>query len=110
VAAAPFAFQIYVEGDQLCQGKEAEERCVFVEVGPEVLTAIPAGQSKDKAELEEAQRVARKAALEAIRSQRERDCSIAQIGELPPEIRSRAVTLEKSGVRAWVADDGQENR
>jgi hypothetical protein len=110
VAAAPFAFQIYVQGDQPRQEKEAKESCVFVEVSPEILTVIPAGQSKDKAELEEAQRVARKAALEAIRSQQERDCSVAQIGELPPEIRNRAVTLEKSGVRAWVTDDGQENR
>jgi hypothetical protein len=108
VAAAPFAFQIYVERDQPRRGKEAEESCVFVEVSPEVLTVIPAGKSKDKAELDEAQRVARKAALEAIRSQHERDCSVAQIGELPSEIRNRAVTLEKNGVRAWVADDGKE--
>jgi hypothetical protein len=110
VAAAPFAFQIYVQGDQSREGEETKESCVFVEVSPEVLTVIPAGQSKDKAELDEAQRIARKAALEAVRSQRERDCSVAQIGELPPEIRNRAVTLEKNGVRAWVARDGQENR
>jgi hypothetical protein len=109
VAAAPFAFQIYVRSDQPPQG-EAKESCVFVEVSPEVLTVIPAGQSKDKAELEEAQRVARKAALEAIRSKRELDCSVAQIGELPPEIRNRAATLKKNGVRAWVVDDGQKDR
>jgi hypothetical protein len=108
VAAAPFAFQIYVPGDPPRQGEQPKESCVFVEVSPEVLTMIPAGQSKDKAELEEAQRIARKAALEAIRSERERDCSVAQIGELPAEIRSRAVTLQKNGVRAWVAGDGQE--
>jgi hypothetical protein len=108
VAAAPFAFQIYVPGDPPRQGEQPKESCVFVEVSPEVLTMIPAGQSKDKAELEEAQRIARKAALEAIRSERERDCSVAHIGELPPEIRSRAVTLQKNGVRAWVAGDGQE--
>jgi hypothetical protein len=110
VAAAPFAFQIFVPNDQPGQGEGAKESCVFVEVSPEVLTVIPAGQGKDKAELEEAQRIARKAALEAIRSERERDCSVAQIGELPPEIRSRAATLQKSGVRAWIATDGQENR
>jgi hypothetical protein len=107
VAAAPFAFQIYVSGDQPRRGENAKEICVFVEVSPEVLTVIPAGQSKDKAELEEAQRIARKAALEAIRSERERECSVAQIGELPPEIRSRTATLQKNGVRAWVAGNGQ---
>jgi hypothetical protein len=110
VAAAPFAFQIYVQGDQPRPGEQVKETCVFVEVSPEVLTVIPAGQSKDKAELDEAQRVARKAALQAIRSQRERNCSVAQIGQLPPEIRNQAVTLEKNGVRAWLVDQGREDR
>ena len=36
------------------------------------------------------------------------DRSVAQIGELPQEIRSHAPSLQKNGVQAWVAGDNRE--
>jgi hypothetical protein len=51
--------------------------------------------------LELAQRIAKKAALEAIGLESESDCSIAQVGELPPEIREQAAILQKNGARVW---------
>jgi hypothetical protein len=101
VAAAPFAFQIYVREPPHPDGSEAKERSVFVEVTPQTLTLTQGGQNKDRAELEMAQRIAKKAALEAVNLASESDCSIAQVGELPSEIRNRPATLHKIGVRVW---------
>ena len=54
----------------------------------------PGGQNKERAELELAQRIAVEAAVEAIRKdlpdEVKFDRSVAQIGELPQEIRGRA--------------------
>jgi hypothetical protein len=101
VAAAPFAFQIYVRVTPLSDSDATEERSVFVQVSPETLTLTQGGQNKDRAELELAQRIAKKAALEAIGVESESDWSIAQVGELPSEIRNRTATLQKNGVRVW---------
>jgi hypothetical protein len=99
VAAAPFAFQIYIRAT----ARSAKERSVFVEVSPETLAFTQGGQNKDRAELELAQRIAKKASLEAIGLESESHYSIAQVGELPSEIRSRTPTLQKNGVRVWAA-------
>jgi hypothetical protein len=105
MAAAPFAFQIYVQGGHPLKGENAKERSVLVEVSPEALKLAPGGQNKEKAELELAERIAVDAAVEAIRKDLpdlvKFDRSIAQVGELPPEIRGRAPTLQKNGVRVW---------
>jgi hypothetical protein len=102
VAAAPFTFQIYVQAPPGSDDDKTRERTVFVEVGPEMLTLTQGGQNKDRAELELAQRIAKKAALEAIGLESESDCSIAQVGELPAEIRNHPATLQKDGFRVWV--------
>jgi hypothetical protein len=106
VAAAPFAFQIYVEVVPHPKGENAKEQSVFVEVSPEALMSIPGGQNKDRAELEMAERIAVEAAVEAIQKDLpdavKLDRSVAHIGELPPDIRSRPATLRKLGVRVWV--------
>ena len=101
VAAAPFAFQIYVRMSPRSDSDPTKERSVLVEVSPETLTLTQGGQNKDRAELELAQRIAKKAAVEAIGVESESDCSIAQVGELPSEIRNRTATLQKNGVRVW---------
>ena len=107
MAAAPFLFQVYVQNDQPTKGGNPKERSVLVEISPEALHVLPGGQSKDKAELDQAQRIARKAAFEAIGADREGECSIAQIGELPPQIRDGVVTLQKNSVRVWVMGDSR---
>jgi hypothetical protein len=107
VAAAPFIFQVYVQNGRPAQGGDPKEYSVLVEISPEVLHVLPGGQSKDKAELDHAQRIARQAAFEAIGSEREGECSIAQIGEVPSQIRDREVTLQKNGVRVWVVGDSR---
>jgi hypothetical protein len=101
VAAAPFVFQIYVQATPHSESDKTIERSVFVEVSPETLVLTQGGQNKDRAELELAQRIAKKAALEAIGLESESDCSIAQVGELPPEVRERAAILQKNGARVW---------
>ena len=101
VAAAPFVFQIYVRAIPHSESDKTKERSVFVEVSPETLVLTQGGQNKDRAELELAQRIAKKAALDAIGLESESDYSIAQVGELPPEVRERAAILEKSGARVW---------
>ena len=103
MAAAPFAFQIYVPVAPRSDSDSTRERSVFVEVSPETLSLTQGGQNKDRAELELAQRIAKKAALEAIGLESESDCSIAQVGELPSEIRERPAILQKNGVRVWAA-------
>jgi len=112
VAAAPFAFQIYVQGSQPANGMSVREHSVFVEVSPGALTLAPGGQNKERAELELAQRIAVEAAVEAISKdlpdEVKFDQSVAQIGEIPKEIRGRAPTLQKNGVRAWLANDDRK--
>jgi hypothetical protein len=112
MAAAPFTFQIYIQGGRSSDDERASEYSVLVEVSPEALTLTPGGQNKERAELELAQHIAVEAAVEAIGknlSPVKLDRSIAQIGELPEEIRDRAPSLQKNGVRAWVhADDRKE--
>ena len=103
MAAAPFVFQIYVQATPRSESDKTKERSVFVEVSPETLALTQGGQNKDRAELELAQRIAKKAALEAIGLESESDCSIAQVGELPSEIRERPAILQKNGVRVWAA-------
>jgi hypothetical protein len=105
VAAAPFVFQIFIENDRGQAGGNAGGRSAYVEVSPEALTLTSFGESKDKAELDQAQKIAKKAVFEAIGVERESDCSVAQIGELPLEIRDRQMTLQKAGVRVWVVGD-----
>jgi hypothetical protein len=109
VAAAPFAFQIFVQGGQSTNGESVKEHSVFVEISPEAVALTPGGQNKERAELEMAQRIAVEAAVQAIRKDLldkvTFDRSVAQIGELPREIRGRAPSLQKSGVRAWLAGD-----
>jgi hypothetical protein len=105
VAAAPFVFQVFIENDRLQAGRNTGERSAYVEVSPEALTLTAFGQSKDKAELDQAQRLAREAAFEAIGVEQESGWSIAQIGELPSEIRDREMTLQKTGVRVWVVSE-----
>jgi hypothetical protein len=106
VAAAPFVFQVFVENDRPQPGGNTGERSAYVEVSPEALTLTSFGQSRDKAELDQAQQIARKATFEAIGVEGESNWSIAQIGELPPEVRDREMTLHKAGVRVWVVGDG----
>jgi hypothetical protein len=101
VAAAPFVFQIYIQATPHSESDKTEESSVFVEVSPETLVLTQGGRNKDRAELELAQRIAKKAALEAIGLELEPDYSIAQVGELPPEVRERATILEKNGARVW---------
>jgi hypothetical protein len=101
VAAAPFVFQIYVQTTPRSESDKTKEHSVFVEVSPETLALTQGGQNKDRAELELAQRIAKKAALEAIGLESESDCSIAQVGELPSEIRERPAILQKNGARVW---------
>ncbi|HXM25645.1 MAG TPA: hypothetical protein VN957_06465 [Chthoniobacterales bacterium] len=101
MAAAPFAFQIYVPVTPRSDSDSTRERSVFVEVSPETLTLAQGGQNKDRAELELAQRIAKKAALEAVGVESESGCSVAQVGELPSEIRNRTATLQKNGFRVW---------
>jgi hypothetical protein len=102
VAAAPFTFQIYVRTPPGSDDGKTRERSVFVEVSPEALTLTQGGQNKDRAELELAQRIAKKAALEAIGLESGSDCSVAQVGELPAEIRNHPATLQRDGFRVWV--------
>jgi hypothetical protein len=97
VAAAPFAFQIYVQGGQSTNRQSVREHSVFVEISPKAVALTPGGQNKERAELELAQRIAVEAAVEAIRKdlpdEVKFDRSVAQIGELPQEIRGRAPSL-----------------
>jgi hypothetical protein len=102
VAAAPFTFQIYVQAPPGSDDEKTRERSVFVEVSPETLALTQGGQNKERAELELAQRIAKKAALEAIGVESEPEFSIAQVGELPAEIRNHPATLQRDGFRVWV--------
>jgi hypothetical protein len=105
VAAAPFAFQIFVEAVSHPKGENAKEQSVFVEVSPEALMSIPGGQNKDRAEPDTAERIAVEAAVEAIQKDLpdtiKLDRSVAHIGELPLDVRGRPATLRKLGVRVW---------
>jgi hypothetical protein len=107
VAAAPFLFQVFFDKSLIPSDANTGDLSAYVEVSPGAVTMIASGQNKDKAELDQAQRIATDAAFEAIGVEREGEGSVAQIGELPQEIRDRATTLQKIGVRVWVVGAGR---
>jgi hypothetical protein len=85
----------------------SEFPAVIVEVLPAALrnAELPGGE-RDKVERSAAERMARVAALEALRTAipqgTEPACLIAQLGELPELVRSREPNLRKSGLNAWL--------
>ena len=110
MASNSYVFQIELaetEGTPSAALAAGSLPAIIVEVRPEGLRqAAVAGPERDKAERAAAESVARTAAPEAlgnlIPSGSELVYIIAQLGQLPENLKQREPDLPKSGVHAWL--------